>query len=297
MRSPGLIFAALALPSATMAQTPPDAATLKAIETIVPAQSWYPEGYYDVRIAAEADEKERKRPADERIFDFDDGLGKRFDVVDCSAEGHDPAELDPASARYGFVASEVARLRADFIRLKLPAAAWIEPLLAFERAEITQAAQASETEIYGIETAEASEAAATDEIDDSGKPDSYALLAAAVEANRVRLAPKAPKIVVEGGCGAGEGGPVIVRTSPPGGEVLLVNAFAFKVCTRKQPDPWDRFKCKWNEVETGVERQLAGRYVYQIRWPDGVVRKGTREIVPNYDEESAVTVTFKKSGS
>lgn len=295
MRRTGWMLAAWALPATAAAQTPPDAAALKAIEAGVPSQGWYPDGYYDVRIAAEADEKERKRPADERIFDFDDGLGKRFDVVDCSAEGHDPAELDPASARYGFVASEVARLRADFTRLKLPAAAWAEPLLAFEKAQIAEAATASEAEIYGIEAEPIEtpvvDAAASDE------PDAYAILAEAVEANRVRLAPKAPKIVVEGGCGAGEGGPVIVRTSPPGGEVLLVNAFAFKVCTRKQPDPWDRFKCKWNEVETGVERQLAGRYVYQVRWPDGVVRKGTREIVPNYDEESAVTVTFKKSGS
>lgn len=291
-----LLATAIFLPSAALAQTPPDAAALKAIEAAVPAQSWYPEGYYDVRIAAEADEQERKRPADERIFDFDDGLGKRFDVVDCGAEGHDPAELDPASARYGFVASEVARLRADFIRLKLPAAAWAEPLLAFEKTQIAEAAKASEAEIYGVETAAADDAPIAGE-SISEEPDSYALLAAAVEANRTRLAPRAPKIVVEGGCGAGEGGPVIVRTSPAGGEVLLVNAFAFKVCTRKQPDPWDRFKCKWNEVETGVEKQLAGRYVYQVRWPDGAIRKGTREIVPNYDEESAVTVTFKKSGS
>ena len=90
---------------------------------------------------------------------------------------------------------------------------------------------------------------------------------------------------------------MIVRTSPPLGEVLMINAFAFKVCTRKKPDPWDRFACKWNEIETGVDQTLSGRYVYQVKWPDGTVRRGTREIVPSYDDEPKVTVTFKKTGS
>ena len=77
----------------------------------------------------------------------------------------------------------------------------------------------------------------------------------------------------------------------------MINAFAFKVCTRKKPDPWDRFACKWNEIETGVDQTLSGRYVYQVKWPDGTVHKGTREIVPSYDDEPKVTVTFKKTGS
>ena len=146
--------------------------------------------------------------------------------------------------------------------------------------------------------ADASDAAA--EPADGGyfENDPYQRLAKAVEANRQRLAPQLPKVVADGGCGAGEGSAVIVKTSPPQGEVLLINAFAFKVCTRKKPDPWDRFACKWNEVETGVEKRLSGRYVYQVKWPDGTVRKGTREIVPNYeDEDVAAVVTFKKTGS
>lgn len=296
MRKAGLILAMLALPSTAWAQVMPDAARLKQIEAEVPPQSWYPDGYYDVRIAAESDEKERKRAPNERVFDWKDGLGKRFDIVDCGAEHQNPSELDPVSARYGFVASESARLRADFTRLKLPASMWAEPLLAFERVELEQAAKATDAEIYGLDSATEDEPAPEISAEDEG-PDSYGILADAVEKDRPRLAPKAPKIIVEGGCGAGDGGPVIIRTSPPGGEVLLVDAFAFKVCTRKAADPWDRFKCRWSEVETGAERSLAGRYVYQVKWPDGTVRKGTRDITPDYDAGKTVTVTFKKTGS
>ncbi|WP_144037942.1 hypothetical protein [Sphingopyxis sp. KK2] len=86
---------------------------------------------------------------------------------------------------------------------------------------------------------------------------------------------------------------IVFQTSPPSGEVLMVSAFAFKLCQRKNADPWDRFKCRWNEIETGVPKPLSGRFVYQVKWPDGTVRKGTREIAPAED----AAVTFKKVGS
>lgn len=321
MRIEGMIaaLAALTWPVAAQSQTPPDAAALKAIEAKVPPQSWYPEGYYDVRIAAEADIAEHGRATDELVSDWDDGLGKRYDVYDCGAESPPALEVDPITARYGFAASEVARLRSEMGRLNYPVGVYAEPLLAFERAKIAEAASAPDPQAEAIRLAEweaayaAAEAAGReppvldspfyDPASDSGEEgaegqvDPYSALATALETNRMRLAPKLPRVVADGGCGAGEGGPVTVKTSPPGGEVLLVNAFAFKVCTRKAANPWDRFACKWNEIETGVAKPLSGRYVYQVKWPDGTVRKGTRDIVPIYDSDEAVTVTFKKSGS
>jgi hypothetical protein len=321
MRVSGSI-AALALltqPTGAAAQVPPDAAALKAIEAEVPPQRWYPDGYYDVRIAAEADAAEQARPMSELVNDWGDGLGKRYDVYDCSAASPPALEVDPVTARYGFAASEVARLRSELKRLKYPAALYAGPLLAFEQAQIAEAASGPDPQAEAIRLAEweaayaaaekageeppAFDAGEADASSDSGEEtadqidDPYSALANGLEANRLRLAPKLPKIVVEGGCGAGEGAPIIVKTSPPGGEVLLVNAFAFKVCTRKTPDPWDRFKCKWNEIETGVEKPLSGRYVYQVKWPDGAVRKGTRDIIAGEDGEPAAIVTFKKTGS
>jgi len=313
-----MLLAALASPVTTMAKEPIDAAGLKAIEAKVPPQNWYPDGYYDIRIAAEGQMADF--PRDTLTMDWGDGEPPYYDVVDCNAEYVSLDATDPLTARYGGVALEVARLRAEFERMKYPLAVYAEPLLAFEKAQIEAAKTApepmTEAEITAAETASenadaaaveaeaaaaAAEAAAATVDEDAPldmSSDPYFTLAEAVEANRQRLAPKLPKVLADGGCGAGEGSAVIVKTSPPKGEVLLINAFAFKVCTRKQPDPWDRFACKWTEVETGVEKQLSGRYVYQVRWPDGVVRKGTREIVPNYDDDSvAAVVTFKKVGS
>lgn len=322
-----MLLAALAMPATTIAKEPIDAVGLKAIETKVPPQSWYPDGYYDLRIAAEGQMADF--PRDNLTMDWGDGEPPSYDVIDCNAEYVSLDDTDPFTARYGGVALEVARLRAEFERLKYPRAVFAEPLLAFEKAKIEEAKAApdpmSEEEINAAyaageaaaeaagETvdgavseadaaaAEAASAAADAAADSDASfdlsSDPYHALAQAVEANRQRLAPKLPKVLADGGCGAGEGSAIIVKTVPPQGEVLLINAFAFKVCTRKKPDPWDRFACKWTEIETGIEKQLSGRYVYQVKWPDGTVRKGTRDIVPNYDDETAATVTFKKTGS
>lgn len=297
-----MLVAALASPVAAGAKEPIGAAGLKAIEAKVPPQGWYPDGYYDIRIAAEGQIADF--PRDTLTMDWGDGQPPYYDVIDCNAEYVSLDETDPLTARYGGVALEVARLRAEFERMKYPVAVYAEPLLAFEKAMIEDAKAApepmSEADIAAADAAmEADVSDAAAEPADGGgfENDPYYRLAQAVEANRARLAPKLPKVVADGGCGAGEGNPVIVRTSPPQGEVLMINAFAFKVCTRKKPDPWDRFACKWNEIETGVDQTLSGRYVYQVKWPDGTVRKGTREIVPSYDDEPKVTVTFKKTGS
>lgn len=291
-------FAVLALPmtpGAVVAKEPLDSAGLKALEAKAPPQSWYPDGYYDVRIAAEGQVADFPRPADEMMMDWGDGSPLHYDVIDCNAEAPVLDPGDPVTSRYGATALAIARLRNEFERLKYPLATYAGPLLVLEKALIE-----NDTKRLDLPVDEAAADAAGSEAEDAyedARYQAYVALAAAVEANRARLAPKLPPVVAEGGCGAGDGGPIIIKTAPPGGEVLLVNAFAFKVCTRKQPDPWDRFKCKWTEIETGTEKQLAGRYVYQVRWPDGTVRKGTRDIVPDYGTEEAVTVTFKKTGS
>ena len=88
---------------------------------------------------------------------------------------------------------------------------------------------------------------------------------------------------------------VTVTTSPPNGEVLLASVFAFKLCARKKIDMWNRFACKWTEIETGVATRLSGRYVYQVKWPDGTVRKGTRDVSPGPTGSS--TVILRKVGS
>ncbi len=322
MRKMGMAMAAtaLALPIAVIAKPPPDAAALKIFEATVPPQSWYPEGYYDVRIAAESEQRRTGGSARDLLTDWGDGEGWRYDVIDCGAESPHALEVDAVTARYGFTASEIARIRLDLKRLKFPAALYAEPLLAFEHALIDSAARDPDPQIAALKSArwEAAAAAAerAGEEPPLFEPDaptvtaadenpdvefegvySYSTLAEAIEANRARLAATLPKVVADGGCGAGGPGQVIVKTVPPLGEVLLVNAFAFAVCTRKVANPWDRFACRWTEIESGVEKPLSGRYVYQVRWPDGTVRRGTRDIASEYDADEALTITFKKTGS
>lgn len=291
--------AALIVPGTALAQTPPDAGALKRIETVVPARDWYPAGYYDVRIAAEAEIGEAPRPRSTIVFDCYDGPGQCYDVIDCSAEGVVFNPEEPAMSRYGRTALEISRLRSELARLGYPEAVYAAPLADYEKALIAIDAGRSEGELIVDDGGDWPEGEEMPFDDGAAEAEAaaQAALAAAIDANRLRLSPKLPRVMVEGGCGAGEGGPIIVRTVPDGGEVLLINAFAFKVCTRKKADPWDRFACKWNEWETGVaQTKPYGRFVYQVKWPDGVVRKGTREIVPGPEDES-VTVTFRKTGS
>lgn len=299
----GLTMAALALPLEVGAREPSGAKEMAQLAAKVAPQAWYPEGYYDVRIAAEAQMAEYPRALNEIVGNW--GYGeetpyKAYDVIDCGAEWVPPADVDPVTARYGEVALEISRLRSELERLKYPHDTYAAPLLAYEKKRIEEAAKAPDP--MAPERADDSVAEGEDAVtfaEDVYNPatDPIAILATTIDANRLRLAPKLPRVLVEGGCGAGEGGAVIVKTVPPAGEVWLVNAFAFKVCTRKQANPWDRMACKWNEIETGKEQSLNGRYVYQVRWPDGTERKGTREIIPDEESETAMTVTFRKTGS
>lgn len=284
---PIALMLALAVPAHARDKSAPAFKAMRAIEAIVPPQSWYPEGYYDVRIAAEAQMGEYPRAVKEMLHAWDESSLPSYDVTDCSAERLQPADVDPVTARYGDVALELSRLRSELERLKYPAAVYAEPLLVYEQARLVALAPGAMPE---------------SDVSESGNRaewDASTAFVNAIEVNRQRLAPKLPKLIA-GGCPRYDpsGGPrIIVKTVPPAGTVWLVNAFAFKVCLRQKPDPWDRMACKWNEIETGVESQLSGRYVYQVRWPDGTVRKGTREVVPDYRSETAVTVTFKKIGS
>lgn len=304
----GLIMLAIAQPG--QAKESASAVDLKRLEARVPSQSWYPEGYYDARIAAEGELAEALDRNNVLVEDWGDGLGKRYDILGCGGYFITPTEVDKATMRYGDVALNISRMRAELAQLGYPATVYAEPLAGYERHLIEQATARSEAEVrmaVGLGSDEdvafdldpppdENEPPSFDAPLDTGNSPEYEL-GAAIEANRKRLAPKLPMVVADGGCGDAAPAPVIIRTVPPGGTVMLISAFAFKVCTRKLPDPWDRFACRWNEVETGTPTGIRGRNVYQIRWPDGTERRGTREFELNYDDDQPTTATFRKTGS
>lgn len=276
---------ALAGPAVAAAQdaAADDGAAMKAVEADVPQQSWYPGGYYDIRIAAEAQVAEFPRPAS----DLPATPEQSYNLVACDVERPGDETSDPLLERYGYVALETARLRAELRRMHYPAAIYAEPLLAFERESIAKAEErATDGDPYTA-LADALEAAR------AGAPTPLSPVFEYRECTPPAMAapnrPGRPSTVRPPRAPG-----VKFRTEPTAGELWMISAFAFKVCVRKLPDPWDRFACKWNEVETGVTKSLSGRFVYQVRWPDGTVRKGTREIVP---VSGTTPVTFKKVGS
>lgn len=359
----GLAIAALLLapfaPARAQDGPPPDAQASGDPDAEIPNEPWYPDGYFDVRMAAEAQIADTPRSKAAILAPCASGGGTCYALIDPAPQQITADETDPSLVAYGNIALDVSRLRQELARVGYPDRVYAEPLAAYEREFVDPAAR--------------------------GKGPAIDRLAAALETNRETLAPRLPHIVARnlappdpaGATGGGSvlvvrsGGPsaaqypagrslktgepirlkagdtlvlldsrgtrtlrgpgtfdasppsspqtaaatparprlgavrgiaaprgrTIVSTTPPGGEVLLVSAFAFKLCARKQRDSWDRFACSWNEIETGVGQNLAGRYVYQVRWPDGTVRKGTREIAPDYQSGTPVAVTFKKVGS
>lgn len=347
------LFAALAGAPSVAAQDDvlPDAAAMNALATEVKKQGWYPDGYYDVRLAAEAQVAETPRDPQTYLAACAEG-GTCFDPVDPLPLRISPDENDPAVQRYGDIALAVSRLRQELKQAGYPAAVYAKPLETYERTLLASAADGGTKEV---------------------EADAARTIATAIEANRMRLAPKSPRVITYdaaaavvysivvratgpsakaypagkklakgaliqlragdrlvllnagnvrtiSGPGAYKAGDLgaqptaaaaapqmrrartgAVRgidvprtsfaTSPPNAEVWLVSAFAFRVCQRKNADPWDRMGCRWTEVQTGANKPLSGRFIYQVRWPDGTVRKGVRDIAPNDD------VRFQKVGS
>lgn len=353
----------------------PDDTDIRWAEKRVEPQPWYPEGYYDVRVAAEAQARESLRSKDLLVDDCASGIGRCYDLRTPLPLRVNRDERDRTLVRYGNVALEISRLRQELHRIGYPRSVYAEPLAAYERQlvdaagapgmpppdfEVTALRQLAKALDAGLAqsasrlpnviaedmpaptgASEDPAAAATDSI--------VAVRASGPSADQYPTGKRLrgdDKIILKGGdtlvlldkagtrtlrgpgvfkaaamageprwavagmfsgngtrrvrTGAVRGvpsGPVVLSTSPDGGEVLLISAFAFKLCAKKKLDIWDRFACKWNEVETGSGQFLSGRYVYQVRWPDGVVRKGTREILPDYDRDDSIAVTFKKAGS
>lgn len=302
------------------AQNVVGAADLLRLEAKVPRQHWYPADYYDVRIAAEGQVAEFPRPRDSWLESYRADGQRDYNVAFCADEFVFPGDGDEAIERYGDAALLTSRIRYELDALGYPPGVYRDPLLAYEQALLVEAESRPTGDMWSGDEAEELEAmpddghtpsgsdapasgddageAYADAMDegrvDLGEPG--AVLAEAIEANRRRQAPNLPSVIYEACGGDAAPAPVTIRTIPPGGTVMLVSAFAFKVCTRTQPDPWDRFSCRWNEVEAGKPTLLRGRNVYQVRWPDGTVRRGTREFELNYDDNRPIVVTFNKSG-
>jgi hypothetical protein len=271
-------------------------AALAQPASAIPEQSWYPEGYHDLRIASAAQVATFPRdPANIVMGHWDDPNTKIYDLIDCNL-GVDLAEdLDNRTQLLSELALDIARLRAEFASLGYRPEVYDEPLLAHERALLA-----------------AIEATATDLVrelvtQDDGYsyyqlPEGWVRLSdlrseqdllAELESRRTRLQPGHPRFVALGECGAGEE-EFEIRLVPANGELWLINAFAFRVCERKVADPWNHRACGWTQYQAGDSTFASGRYMYEARWPDGTVKRGARVLQADFENDETGAVTFRR---
>jgi hypothetical protein len=85
-----------------------------------------------------------------------------------------------------------------------------------------------------------------------------------------------PRLVVDGGCGAGEI-TVQIATDPPGAQVLFIPTFFYELCRAQKlqaDDPWGNCSERWREAVDGTVSRVSGDYHYVARWSDGATRRG-----------------------
>ena len=309
----------LSLVSSTAGETGSGQYDMDAIAAAVRPQDWYPEGYYDLAIAARAHHLEEADASRQAEMVALSGAGSDPDGITVLSIGtaaldrspppvaigfcgfadidRDYSSSDPYD-RYGPLAYTVGQVHAALSGAGYPADLIAGPLATFEKARL---------QISGDEP-EQSE----DEEEKAFRGDWDTLASALAErAEARRLALPAPDV---GRCGM-EGyvapvysnsrpvvlpppplpppGPRGVRfaTSPANGQIWLINAFAFKVCDRRTGQPWSVETCRWNELETGLRHDMHGRYYYRVVWPDGTAKRGVRILTSPQD------VTFRRNGS
>lgn len=266
---------------------------IAAIERSIPEQPWYPAGYRDLRIAAEIHWRSRVEPEpppqpdtdmpDEAYEEYpeeepDPDYVRRFDVISCWADSALPTAaemMSPLDDDFVLLALDVADVRVRLQDEGYPAAMYEDDLLQSERQALKKLPIPDDAEEYG-----------------SGFD--FTKFAAILEKKRRKLAPGKIEIMADGGCGAGEAG-FNVRMVPASGRLWLISAFAFRVCERKARDPWTLTACRWTEYGSGDEVTASGRYVYQVRWPDGTVQRGTRELQGEDGSDEMATITFRKN--
>lgn len=253
---------------------------LAQAESAIPNQSWYPEGYLDLRFAAAAQHKAFP-PGPGTMEDWEHPGQFSYDVIDCAFGYYDvPAEMDEKERNLAALAIEVERYRTQLQMLGYPKQVYEQPLLDHERSEIQAILGAS--------------ADADPDAQSTRQWESLAKLAEVMEARRLKLSPERPRIYSEGGCGAGES-EFAIRMVPTSGELWLINAFAFRVCERRVANPWDHSACKgWTQFVEGDTTFAAGRYMFEARW-GAKVQRGARLLEGDPEDEDVTQITFRRN--
>jgi hypothetical protein len=219
----------------------------------------------------------------QRLYDKGDRdtkaiLGKGdYDLYHCTngAEYLGAGTGEDTLASYANIAFDAVVWSNNLKRLNYPAALWQAPIAQYEAQEIALVQKAPDE-------------AVTEWADRRGKflNELSGRLADHRAKNRALR-----KVVVEGGCGAGEVS-VTIATEPKGAQVLFIPTFFYELCRVQNVDPDDTKGCaRWREAVDGTLAQVSGDYQYVVRWPDGTVRRGKLSFQNLQDGQ---TVTLRK---
>ena len=181
-----------------------------------------------------------------------------YDIESCEL-GSDfiGAPNETATGIYADVANYVSIWENDLPKVGYPERAWRPWISSYEAAAIATVKR------YG--------AAAFYQRSDSTLPPLSGLRRVLMKYRAAH--PKALKIIIDGGCGAGEE-PIKVVTLPVATQVSIIPAFFFELCRVQRIDPNDTTRCAhWREI-SGTVTQVSGDYHYIARWHDGTVKRG-----------------------
>jgi hypothetical protein len=181
-----------------------------------------------------------------------------YDLANCSDPGNYMGSIDPetsadaALAKLLSLAETTVTWRHDFRKLGIPEEVW-QPLISnYENESLAK----------GGELPPEQRIAAGEQ------------MVAALNRYRQQSNPRLPRLIYEGGCGAGEIS-VQIALQPPDGQIFLIPVFLYKLCQAQHLDPQDPRSCdRWTEVIHGTASYVSGDYIYLARWADGVVRCG-----------------------
>lgn len=257
----------------------------------VPDQAWYPPGYLELRQIAAVHVETIPRDRAWVLIDWGDGSGLSYGVVDCEIGQDLPDGMDYDEVQLAALALDIARMRSELRELDYRQDVYDGPLLDYERAaladiEVRRTERLRDPENHPIYPQYRYDAEPNFEL--------LGELARDMESRRRRLQPEKWRIDGQNGCGSGYG-PFTIELVPGNGRLWLINAFAFRVCERKVPNPWDHQACGWTEYVTGDDTMATGRYMYEVRWPGGAVQRGARLLQPDMsDYENGEVVVFRR---
>jgi hypothetical protein len=189
--------------------------------------------------------------------------GEPYDLEDCkSGSDYLGVSEDSAALALANLAYIVVHLRKTLPRLGFPESAWDSMLSQFENEQLNLRLR----EIGRPFNPESASARHYDAFKEK--------LVRQLNGYRAQGATSLPKVLYEGGCGAGEVN-VTIRTEPGNGQAILIPVFFFELCKAQQYDPDNRSLCTWwVDPPEGAPLAVSGDYFFRASWPDGVEKRG-----------------------